>query len=486
MMIDRFSQYNWQIGLTFVGSQKLTSEAFQDQLLKLTQLTSLEYYGKMPYDPNDSTNWFRLTILTNLQNLGLGSQRQTFIPYGLLYYYTNLTSISGINVEGITDDSADLLKHCTKLQSLKLTGAYENAPKISHLTNLTYLDYWQQYFQINVSSLVNLRYLAAHSANIGNLTKLEGLLVYRDITGDISRNKHLTNFSLDLVTNAKHATALTSLNSLRMATVTLRSDLDDIINLSNNEVLLMMPQTLTYLEVSLGGPFNMQSITHLTNLLTLEASAAEEPCRVMPEDFKSFSRLTSLSVGETFNSIKYLPNLREFSNWIGTLEDGSTLDDFDPTFLPNLESLSISRHLTTPVFNRLSALRSLKDISIHLDATHKFDFNVFSYMALERMNLDAKYMTAECWQSLAQLTKLTALAIDTDEISEHVTYLAGLTDLQRLYLSVKQTVPAQYFLERRFTQVLFLSVYPVLRITPDAYSNNFPNLRYHNFDLLQA
>jgi Leucine-rich repeat (LRR) protein len=193
-----------------------------------------------------------------------------------------------------------------------------------------------------------------------------------------------------------------------------------------------------------------------------------------------------MSVGETFNAIKYLPNLREFSAWIGNLEDGSTLDDFDPTFLPNLESLSISRHFTPPVFNRLSAVRSLKDISVNLDASHKFDFNVFRYMALERMNLDAKYMTAECWQSLAQLTKLTALAIESNEISEHVTYLAELTGLQRLYLSVKQTVPAQYFLERRFTQVLFLSVYPALRITPEAYSNNFPSLRSHNIDLLQA
>jgi hypothetical protein len=154
------------------------------------------------------------------------------------------------------------------------------------------LDYWQQYFHINLSSLVNFRYLAAHIVNIGNLTTLEGLLVYRDITGDISRNKHLTSFSLDLATDPKHATALTSLNSLRKATVTLRSDLDDTINLSNNEVFLMMPQTLTYFEVSMG-PFNMQSITHLTNLLTLEAPAAEEPCSVTPEDFKSFSRLTS-------------------------------------------------------------------------------------------------------------------------------------------------------------------------------------------------
>lgn len=383
-------------------------------------------------------------------------------------------------MDGITDDEADLLERSTKLQKLTLTNAKQNAPKIDHLTGLTYLDCWEHNFAIHVSSLVNLRHVSAGSVHAGNLTTLESLIADGSIMGDISRNKNLTYLHLNVANNSHQATALSSLTFLEKASVLkIGANSDD----SMEDMLRMMPQNLKQLSVH--GKFDLRSVTHLTNLLSFEATFAKNGSNMVnAEHFSSLSRLTRLAVGETYGALKYLPNLRDFSAWTDYYEDGSSIEDFDPSLVPNLERLFVRRHLTPVVFNRLSSLFSLKSLNIHLDPNLGFDLNIVSALScLAELTIDTRKMTEDYWRSLQNLTNLAALSLYAWDISEHVTVLASLTNLQRLYLNCDEPTETRYFLARRFTHLHGLTVHPRLEMLQESYSQNFSDLVHHNFDL---
>jgi internalin A len=419
-------------------NQSLTNVSF------LTNRTSLTALG---LDDNQIADPSPLKALTNLHYLGLS--RNPLANYG----FTNLTSLTGLWIEGVGNTNLNFLSGLTALQNLSLRS--NRCTDLSPLTNLLHLStlYAANNRLTDAANLSNLNILT----NFSSLTRVELSANLQNLTPGSSLVQGLQQAGVEvnyLPTNQPPAFSLSFSNWYIPANQTSSQQIflsdalvgiEEVTNTAASSSLGLLPNS--NLAISGTNSIRMLVVTpahNQTGTATLTLTASQPPGGLSTSNHIVVTVMNSVNVPVQTNLAYSIAAMlgRPDTNFTSVDMMNLNILRANGHGVSDLAGLQWASNLTTLFLNgnaitNLSPLQNLTDlVSLNLDNNLIQDVSPLSGLTnLTYLSLNGNTITNLA--ALSNLTRLTTLNLSGNSIT-NVDFLTNFTHLAKLDLSTNQ------------------------------------------------